>query len=296
MNSKDLHPSYVTGFVDGEGSFSVLILKRPAYKTGWNLIPVFTISLHLRDAALLEKIQLFFGGIGDITIRKKDNTVYFTVKSVKDLMNVIIPHFSKYHLLTEKQTDFKLFKEIVTMMSKKQHLNTEGLNRILELKSALNKGLTPFLSENFPNVKPMPRPVKDYHFDNVHPYWITGFVEGEGCFFINIIKSDAYKLGYQIKLDFSLVQHSRDKILMAKIVDYFNSGAIYDNLDCVKYQATKLSDINEKIIPFFQKYPLQGHKYIDYAKFCEVAELMKNKEHLTPEGLEKIIKIKKKDS
>ena len=64
----------------------------------------------------------------------------------------------------------------------------------------------------------------------------------------------------------------------------------------LNYQATKLSDINEKIIPFFQKYPLQGHKYIDYAKFCEVAELMKNKEHLTPEGLEKIIKIKKKDS
>ena len=87
---------FLTGFVDGEGYFLVLVLKRARYKTGWNIIPVFTISLNSRDAALLEKIQQFFGGIGKISIRKKDNVVYFTVKSVKDLMNVIIPHFEKY--------------------------------------------------------------------------------------------------------------------------------------------------------------------------------------------------------
>ena len=122
------------------------MVKRPAYKTGWNIIPVFTISLHGRDAALIEKIQHFFKGIGKISIRKKDNAVYFSVKSVKDLINVIIPHFDKYNLLTKKQRDFFIFKEIVTMMSKKEHLNTEGLEKIIMLKSSLNRGLTPFLS------------------------------------------------------------------------------------------------------------------------------------------------------
>jgi hypothetical protein len=132
---------------------------------------VFTISLNSRDAALIEKIQDFFGGIGKISYRKKDNAVYFTVKSVKDLMNVIIPHFEKFPLLTEKQADFVLFKEIVTIMSNKQHLNIEGLNKIMMLKSSLNKGLTPFLSENFPNVNPIERPVvKKYEFNNVNPY------------------------------------------------------------------------------------------------------------------------------
>ena len=75
-----MHPFYVTGFVDGEGSFSILVLKRETYKTGWNIIPVFTINLNSRDTALLEKIQSFFGGIGKITIREKDNSAYFTVK------------------------------------------------------------------------------------------------------------------------------------------------------------------------------------------------------------------------
>ena len=116
------------------------MLKRATYKTGWNIIPVFTINLNSRDTALLEKIQSFFGGIGKITIREKDNTAYFTVKSVKDIINVIIPHFEKYPLLTEKQADFELFKQIVIIMHNKQHLDSKGLNKIISLKSSLNKG------------------------------------------------------------------------------------------------------------------------------------------------------------
>lgn len=131
---------------------------------------MFTISLNSRDTALLEKIQHFFGGIGKISHRKKDNAVYFTVKSVKDIMNVIIPHFEKYPLLTKKSVDFELFKEIVTLMYNKQHLDTDGLNKVMALKNSLNKGLTPFLSENFPNVNPIEISVRKYGFNNVNPY------------------------------------------------------------------------------------------------------------------------------
>jgi hypothetical protein len=53
-----------------------------------------------------------------------------------------------------------------------------------------------------------------------------------------------------------------------------------------------LSDIVEKIIPFFNKYQLEGAKALDFADFCKVAELMKNKDHLNQVGLEQIRKIK----
>jgi hypothetical protein len=53
-----------------------------------------------------------------------------------------------------------------------------------------------------------------------------------------------------------------------------------------------MSDIEYNIIPFFEKYPLQGFKLLDYVNFCKVAKLMKEKSHLTAEGLEEIIKIK----
>ena len=54
---------------------------------------------------------------------------------------------------------------------------------------------------------------------------------------------------------------------------------------------TKISDISEKIIPLFKKHPVRGVKALDFGDWCEVAEMMKNKEHLTVEGLDKIKKI-----
>jgi hypothetical protein len=85
------------------------------------------------------------------------------------LINVIIPHFEKNPLLTEKQADFELFKEIVVMMHNKQHLSPEGLNKIISLKASLNKGLTTLLTNHFPNIDPVERkPVKS-NIINVNP-------------------------------------------------------------------------------------------------------------------------------
>jgi len=81
---------------------------------------------------------------------------------------------------------------------------------------------------------------------------------------------------------------------MEGFVNYFNSGAVYKNTDHVTYLASKFSDIQEKIIPFFQKYPLQGYKSSDYVNFCRVGDLIKQKAHLTQEGIEVIVNIKKR--
>jgi hypothetical protein len=60
----------------------------------------------------------------------------------------------------------------------------------------------------------------------------------------------------------------------------------------VDFTVSKYNDIINIIIPLFEKYPIQGEKYLDYESFCKVAELMQNKAHLTLEGLDKIRKIK----
>lgn len=55
---------------------------------------------------------------------------------------------------------------------------------------------------------------------------------------------------------------------------------------------TNFSDIKQKIIPFIEKYPLEGSKKLDFKDFCEIAEIVKSKDHLTASGLEKIRLIK----
>ena len=55
---------------------------------------------------------------------------------------------------------------------------------------------------------------------------------------------------------------------------------------------TEFNEIQKKIIPFFQKYPLHSVKALDFKDFCQVADIMMDKKHVTKEGLEQIRKIK----
>jgi hypothetical protein len=80
--------------------------------------------------------------------------------------------------------------------------------------------------------------------------------------------------------------------LLRSFIQYLDCGNAYKYVERVDYSVTKFSDLTHKIIPFFQKYPVKGVKSYDFEDFCKVAELMKNKAHLTPEGLEEIRLIK----
>lgn len=75
----------------------------------------------------------------------------------------------------------ELFKQIVIMMSNKEHLNLEGFKKILSIRASINKGLSENILNYFPDIVPCDRPVVEpvTIFD---PFWILGFVEAEGCF------------------------------------------------------------------------------------------------------------------
>jgi hypothetical protein len=95
-------------------------------------------------------------------------------------------------------------------------------------------------------------------------------------------------------LKFQIAQHSRDSELMKSILTNLGCGRIELNLgrSAVYSIVTKFKDVSEKIIPFFDKYPLQAVK--DFEDFKRVTKLMENKAHLTKEGLSQIHSIKSK--
>lgn len=287
-----LHPQYVTGFSDAEGSFGIKIRKNSKLLTGWEVKPVFAIRLHRKDIMLIQQLQSYFG-VGSIFISNSDESATLSVRSTEDITKVIIPHFDSYPLLTQKQADFLLFKLAIELIKNKEHLTVEGLNKIVALKGSINWGLSELLKIAFPNVVPMDRPlienqvIKDSN-------WLAGFTEGEACFIVDIYKSKTTKTGFAIKLKFSLTQHSRDERLLKHIVEYLGCGYYFKrpNKLAGDYIVVKFSDIVTKIIPFLDKYPLVGAKRQDYLDFCKVASLMKTKVHLTNEGLEQIRQIK----
>jgi hypothetical protein len=154
-----LKPYYVTGFSDGEASFHISVLKNKAYKIGYHVLPIFTIQLHIKDLLLLEQIKDYFNvGIVKIKKNKDSNTAMYSVQSYKDIINVIIPHFDKYPLLTQKRADYILFKQILDLINKGKHLTNEGLTEIVSIKSSMNNGLSENLKQEFNTLIPVQRP------------------------------------------------------------------------------------------------------------------------------------------
>lgn len=127
-----------------------------------------------------------------------------------------------------------------------------------------------------------------------------------------VIEKSNNKIGKRVRLIFGTCLHIRDKELLIGICNYFNNQKLkittninnklvspqvvkekylYETETTSLLQIKTNSDIEEIIIPFFDKYPILGVKSLDFADFKKVSLIIKNKEHITFEGMNKIIKI-----
>ena len=293
VNGEDiiLNPYFVTGFADAESSFSTTIYKNNKLTTGYRVRCFFVISLNQRDSFILYQLQKFFGGVGTIRIDKKANALKYSVDSLKDLTTIIIPHFKKYPLITQKAADFILFEQIVELMNKGAHLNLNGLDQIINIKASMNLGISETIKSEFSQINPVKR--TQIETTNISdPNWISGFVSGEGNFDAGIRKSTNI-IGSRVYLRFRLTQHVRDIKLMELIIKYLGAGRLEkDSRKPIVYLVVgNISDLTQIIIPFFNKYSILGIKYLDYQDWCKIANLINSGAHLTLEGFEEIKQI-----
>ena len=284
-----LNPFWLTGFVDGEGCFYVGVKKSKKVSTGWRITLSFTITLHERDAAILELISNCLG-VGKV-YQQDLGLIQLRIESIKEV-EAVISFLKKFPLITKKSADFVLFVEVYNIIVSKEHLTETGLRKIVARKASMNNGLSLTLISAFADVTPVNRPlaldqtIKD-------PYWLAGFIAAESCFMVNITK---FAGRFYVKLLFIISQHERDKELLASFIDYLGCGNVYKKKTTFDYVVSKFTDIEDKIIPFLNNYPSLlkrgGVKSLDFDDWCLVAKIIKDKKHLTPEGLEHIKQIK----
>lgn len=292
MKKLTLSPWFITGLVDAEGSFVVNIIQNSGRSLGFLVLAYFEIALNEKEIDILIEIQKYFG-IGNISFNSSDNTYKLKVSDLDGLSNIIIPHFQEYFLLTKKRSDFELFKRVVEIMKGGDHLNLKGLQEIVNIKASLNLGLSDKLKAYFPDTLPVVRP--EFNIASIpDPWWLAGFASGESCFYISVYKSVKSKLGLAVQLVLRITQHSRDKELLYNIAQFLECGRVEDRSSggACDFTVNSIKDFKNKIIPFFNKYPLLGTKSLNYYDFVKVFELMDAKKHLTEEGLAAIIKIK----
>jgi hypothetical protein len=95
------------------------------------------------------------------------------------------------------------------------------------------------------------------------PNYVTGFADGEWCFYIRINKSAAFKTGYVVQLRFMKSQHSRDHQLFNSFINFFNCGGVIKVLakkSVVEFRVYSFKNILNKIIPFLINTNFKGLK------------------------------------
>lgn len=137
-----LNPWYIVGLVDGEGCFCVNISKHKTKRLGFDARLMFEIEMIIEDKPLLETLQqnLKCGQIYILNYERYNwrPHVKYTVKSYKNIKDIIIPFFLKYSLQSKKARDFKLFCEASLIFENKEHLTIEGLQKLRFIQSQMN--------------------------------------------------------------------------------------------------------------------------------------------------------------
>lgn len=119
--------------------------------------------------------------------------------------------------------------------------------------------------------------------------WVTGFVDGEGCFHVGLSRHREMRAGVQVLPEFTVVQHRRDIQVLHALKAYFGCGVVRVNHgDRMAFRVRKMEDLNQRIVPFFSAHPLKTKKHVDFIKFRRVLNLMGKGAHLASEGVEQI--------
>ena len=131
----------------------------------------------------------------------------------------------------------------------------------------------------------------DNQQERLDPNWITGFVDGEGCFYVGINQHNRTKQ-WQLLPEFRIVQHQRDEQVLHKVQRFFGFGVVTVNHgDRKEFRVRGLENLN-KIIEFFKIYKFQTlTKQKSFEVFSEIIKMMNNKEHLSNDGRIKIANL-----
>lgn len=278
---KKLNPWFVTGFADAESSFTMSVFKSKTAAIGWTIEPCFIITLHKKDLELLKKIKLFFG-VGSVETVGSKLTRY-RVRSRQDLKTIIM-HFERYPLQTTKYINFVSFCKILELINNKLHTNVEGFLKLLSLINKLNNPLSESLLEKLaylgkiPNVDLELYSVESLNLkDKLNPWWISGFATGEGSFTF-FTRRRVNAAGNTVKdytLAFEIGQKSDSLYILNLIVNTLGSGKVYTETRGIsKFRLVPRDSILNDLVPFFEKYPLEGNKALQYSIWIQIVKTL----------------------
>lgn len=132
----------------------------------------------------------------------------------------------------------------------------------------------------------------------IYSGWITGFVDGEGCFSCPVVRNRVMTLGWQVQPAFTVVQSAGSRDVLEEMCRFFGCGRLsmnrrHDNHreDLARWVVNRFADLRDEIVPFFQEHQLRTAKRDNFEKFAKIIEIMDQGRHLTVPGIAEIAEI-----
>lgn len=264
---------HITGFTDGDGSFPIVLSPVPDKKFGWLIHPRFEFELRNNKDSLttLKIIQRVIGF--NSTIDYLESSFKLNVTNRRILLEKVIPFFSRYKPAL-KRSEFELFKRVTESLEAKRHLERDGFKEIvtdifsLPVNNEQRRMWT--FSDIFPKERP---PAKAAAATLVLPeglalrHYITGFIDAEGALGFVVIPETKTLTPYLT------LTHSNTNVLR-KVQQILQAG----NISTGRLQIYGVDTINEKIVPFLEKYQLITRRTV-YLEFKKILELVTAGEH-----------------
>jgi hypothetical protein len=299
-----LSPGYISGLTQADGSFFCSLILSKKHRYGIQFRPKFTITADLESKYVVNNIQSFFN-CGKITVNNKNYTAEFEVVKLEELQKIIIPHFNNHPVFCAKLHAFNLFTEIVNALYHKEKRTLEGRKELLKLSLSMNfttnrkierintlkallsiDSLDTVIKENKNKNKNKIKKVKGISSPITNEF-ISGFIDGDGSFFISFQKDGKIKTGFNLTNDFEskpLLVNIRKKFNM---IGTINKGTKNE----LVFTVNGLNQINNILIPFMDKYSIFTEKASHYDKFKIVSLLLKNDKPLTLESKLNIVEL-----
>jgi hypothetical protein len=137
-NQQERLDGYISGYVDGEGSFSVSVQRNPSCRIGFQLVPEFHVSQNGERAQVLELIRQRLGCGYIKPNSKRDQALVLVVRNRRDLLERVIPFFEQSPILLTKRADVQKFASVVRGLAQGQHRTEAGFCELLELALSMN--------------------------------------------------------------------------------------------------------------------------------------------------------------
>lgn len=303
---------WISGFTQSDGSFIVSFLNQ---QKGVRPQPVFNITQSIVELELFTALQQYLG-VGKIY--KNRQNVVFVVKSIDEIVNVILPLFDKHPVRGGKLLAYNIFKEVSLMIKDKKHLTVEGTLKILKLAYFMNKetslrnedtkkilleklsSLSPLLlcpenleleiaSKSFTDTSDASRYAGTINLFNapLTIEFVRGLVDGDGSFNVSFATTRR-----RIGVNFTVVNELSSVSVLNELVGFFNCGVVY-NLPsaAARFQVQSVDEMVNKIIPFFKNNMLNTYKQERFETIVKVCEIIYDRGYSEDTNLKQIVDL-----